>query len=90
MADTGQHSVKADTIYVVLQLIPAESSGDPERWDIVDSLVSARDGDQAIKKVAAATLRGGDQATYVAVPSRSWNLVTIKAQATVTLEAVKS
>jgi hypothetical protein len=69
----------ATTEYVVLRLVDT----DADAYEVVQR-VSARDADQAIRKVAAEQGVG----TFVATPARSWNpmRVTPKVETTLILE----
>lgn len=80
-----QHSVKADTDYIVL-------AGQGLAWQEI-GLFTARDANAAVKKAAAETLEGDDQAlSFVAVPSRSFNpvKVAVKIERSIVLEEARS
>ena len=80
----SEHSVKAMTEYVVLQLGTVEGGG---RWTNVDD-VAARSAEAAIRAYAEKNV--APDLTLVAVPARYWKPLRVDRVQKVTLEVTEA
>lgn len=87
MTTNDQHSVKADTQYVVFEQVDLTDRADAKAW-LAMGTFSARDAMAAIKAAVEdipETLRRDAGYTCVAIPARSFNPMSVRPKVTTTL-----
>lgn len=77
------------TEYTVLRLVARDSEECPSTWGIVNSVLVAS-ATTAIRAVVASLEPAKQAGTFVAVPNRSWQPVTVNPQTTIRLELTEA